>query len=156
MVQLHSLTLRKLSRPEYYQITLVLVVLPDRVLENHHGIPSCYAPVKMCISELADTIRERTDILTQIDSRTLWKPVPSWSSSPPYELSGRVKALHLNVTGNEHDAMLLDKAARSAEFSRHISTRAHGRIRRKESMWVLAVCNRFLSSNTLAQIGCRR
>jgi len=59
------------------------------------------------VSELADTIR-----ITRLIDLNLWKPEPLLPSSPLSELPGRVKALHLNVTGNRRGAVLLDRADR--------------------------------------------
>jgi hypothetical protein len=63
------------------------------------------------VAELADAIQKRRADNPQIvaDHLRLWKPEPFLPASSLPELSGRVKALHLNVTGIEHKAVLLDK-----------------------------------------------
>ena len=68
-------------------------------------------PEALYLAEVAEAIKtEITDIQVPAYRIDLWKPVPPLSASP-LGLSGRVKALHLNVTGNNTEAVLLGHAS---------------------------------------------
>jgi hypothetical protein len=65
------------------------------------------------IEGVANAIKnKRIDIQVPADYITLWKTDPPFPESSQSELSMSVKALHLNVTGNERGVALLKRSTR--------------------------------------------
>ena len=81
------------------------------LLVDNAGEPQGYPfilhePGDRYLSMVADTIQKIIDIQVPADYITLWKTDPPFLESSQSELSMSVKALHLNVTGNERGVEL--------------------------------------------------
>ena len=70
-------------------------------------------PGDQYVSWVADAIKKRRiDIQVPADYITLWKTNPPFPEPSQSELSMSVKALHLNVAGNERGVVPLKRSAR--------------------------------------------
>ena len=105
-------------------MTVIFVcILVDSEGDPLGGVFVLREPEDRYLSEVAETIqKKRTDIQVPAEHITFWKPnAPIPESSLP-ELSRRIKALDLNVTGNVRDAMLLRRSAQlGSVFPPHLS-----------------------------------